>query len=81
MFEIYPADAIWSLIVFPIVVLLLVVALFQVAREDRLSGTAKIAWLTAMILLPIVGPLAWFAFGNRNVPQERSAGPKAGAAD
>jgi len=80
MLGIYPADAVWSLIILPVLVALAVAALVQVARETRLSSAARFAWIAAIILLPVVGPLAWFAFGVRTAGPVRDANNEKGAA-
>lgn len=63
MFGIHPADAVWSLI-FPVLVLILIVAVAQVTRAMQLSLTAKIIWLAVIVLMPVFGALIWFAFGK-----------------
>lgn len=65
MLGIYPADAVWSLIILPVLVALTVAALVHVAREVALSSAARVGWIAAIILLPVVGSVAWFAFGVR----------------
>lgn len=51
-------------------VLLLVAALVSVWRARAHSRRARIVWTVVVIVLPIVGPLAWFATGR-----ERRRGP------
>lgn len=75
MFGIYPADAVWSLIILPVLVALTVAALIQVARAVALSSAARVGWIAAIILLPVVGSLAWFVFGvrtTRSAPDMRN---------
>ncbi|MDZ7933062.1 MAG: PLD nuclease N-terminal domain-containing protein [Rhodococcus sp. (in: high G+C Gram-positive bacteria)] len=48
-----------------IALVLFIVALLSIARESSLSGLAKIAWSLVAFILPIIGPILWFAIGKR----------------
>jgi heme/copper-type cytochrome/quinol oxidase subunit 2 len=41
------------------------VALVDVLRMD-MDGSRRITWVMVVVLLPIVGALAWFAVGRRS---------------
>ncbi|WP_175420461.1 PLDc N-terminal domain-containing protein [Rhodococcus sp. SGAir0479] len=43
---------------------LVIVTTVSVLRAGHVSATAKIAWILIALALPILGPVAWFAFGN-----------------
>lgn len=36
------------------------IAVAQIFRTSELSGIAGGAWLLAVIVIPVIGPLAWF---------------------
>ncbi len=46
-------------------VVLFLVALGSVLTNPHLSGGEKLAWVMIVLILQLVGPLAWFAFGRR----------------
>lgn len=46
-------------------VVLFLVALGSVVTNQYLSGGEKLAWVMIVLILQLVGPLAWFAFGRR----------------
>jgi hypothetical protein len=51
--------AVWHLLIIGIVLALALVALVQVARDPRRSGTAKVVWAVVIVLLPVIGFVAW----------------------
>ena len=46
-------------------VVLFLVALGSVLTNEHLSGGEKLAWVMIVLVLQLIGPLAWFAFGRR----------------
>lgn len=65
MLGIHPADALWSFIVLPILVLLVVVAVRQIIRDENLSGHAKVLWIAVVMVFPLLGMIAWIVCGYR----------------
>jgi Phospholipase_D-nuclease N-terminal len=45
---------------------LFVAALLSVLRSTRLTGTGRIVWIIAVLVFPLLGPLAWFLVGRRS---------------
>ncbi|RZS59450.1 phospholipase D-like protein [Microcella putealis] len=46
-------------------IVLVVVALLQIARSSELSTPMKVLWVVIVFFFPIVGTLAWFVLGRR----------------
>lgn len=46
-------------------IVLVVVALLQIARSSELSTPMKVLWVVIVFFFPLVGTLAWFALGRR----------------
>lgn len=44
---------------------LFVVALVQVLRQRFVSPLFRLLWVVALIAFPVLGSIAWFAFGDR----------------
>ncbi|WP_338888669.1 PLD nuclease N-terminal domain-containing protein [Rhodococcus sovatensis] len=44
---------------------LFVAALVSITRDPILGSVAKVAWAFVAFVLPIVGPILWFAVGKR----------------
>ena len=42
-----------------------VVALFSIFKSDFKSNSAKGIWFFVVILIPIIGPVMYFAFGRK----------------
>jgi hypothetical protein len=38
-------------------------AVYRAATDRVIDGTARIVWVTGILLFPAVGALAWFAWG------------------
>lgn len=59
-------DLIWSSLLLMIAVLT-VCALVQLFHAESRSLVAKVVWVLAILLFPVLGPIAWFAFGKRSL--------------
>lgn len=46
-------------------IVLVVVALLQIARSSELSTPMKVLWVVIVFFFPLVGTLAWFVLGRR----------------
>lgn len=60
----------WLVVVLCVVVALLAVfvaALVSVLRAPGLGGAARAVWVVAVLVFPLLGPLAWFFAGRRAV--------------
>lgn len=61
-------DIVWS-VVAALVIALAVVALVTLARSARrLTATQVLIWRVIVLLVPLVGSVAWLAIGRRSVP-------------
>ena len=59
-------DLAWSGFVLCALVLL-VLALVQIARTPELSSTGRAIWVLIVLFVPIVGPVVWFSIGRRSL--------------
>lgn len=58
----------WLVVVLSVVValvLLFLAALVSVLRAPGLGGAARAVWVVAVLVFPLLGPLAWFLAGRR----------------
>ncbi|MCJ0979083.1 PLD nuclease N-terminal domain-containing protein [Rhodococcus sp. ARC_M12] len=44
---------------------LFAMSLVSIVRDPFLGFVAKLAWVVVALILPIVGPILWFAVGKR----------------
>ncbi|TDN45486.1 phospholipase D-like protein [Curtobacterium flaccumfaciens] len=64
-------DVTWSVVAIASVALV-VVALVSLSRTaPRLSPWLAVAWVALIVVVPILGAVAWLAIGRRAVPGER----------
>ncbi|MDN3311288.1 PLDc N-terminal domain-containing protein [Microbacterium oryzae] len=60
-----PSDILWS-VSFVLSIALMVAALVSIARgARRLTAGQALCWSVLSILVPVLGPAAWFAIGTR----------------
>ncbi|KIQ07664.1 hypothetical protein BIU95_06960 [Curtobacterium sp. MCBA15_007] len=52
--------AAWHLLVIAVYLAFIIVALVQVARDRRRSGTNKVVWVVIIVLIPVIGFVGWF---------------------
>jgi hypothetical protein len=50
---------------------LLVIALVDLARRERVAGGSKLVWVLIVILVDMIGPVVYLAFGRREAYVER----------
>ncbi|WP_052129282.1 PLDc N-terminal domain-containing protein [Clavibacter michiganensis] len=53
-------------------VALVVTALVQVVRDRALTGLARDLWVVAIVILPVLGAIAWFGVGHRTADAQRA---------
>jgi hypothetical protein len=53
-------------------VALLGTALVQVVRDRTFAGLSRDLWIAGLVLVPIVGAIAWFGAGHRTVDAQRT---------
>ncbi|MBF4624565.1 PLDc N-terminal domain-containing protein [Clavibacter sp. VKM Ac-2872] len=53
-------------------VALVVTALVQVVRDRTLAGLSRDLWIAALVLVPVLGALAWYAVGHRTADAQRA---------
>ncbi len=72
-------DIVWSIATVGLLVLL-VAALISIGRAGRgIGSVAVLGWTLLAILLPLLGPLAWFLAGRPAARRAASAGRAPGA--
>ncbi|GAA5094712.1 hypothetical protein GCM10025760_26180 [Microbacterium yannicii] len=65
-------DIVWSLAA-AIVIALAIVALVTLARSgDRLTPTQGLLWAALVLLVPVLGPIAWLTTGRKTTTNRRS---------
>ncbi|MBP2458663.1 hypothetical protein ABID70_001223 [Clavibacter michiganensis] len=42
-------------------------ALVQVVRDRTMAGLSRDLWIAGLVLVPIVGAIAWYGIGHRTV--------------
>lgn len=59
-------DIAWSIAV-ALVAVLVIIALVSLARVagPGLTGTQALVWTVVALVVPVLGPIAWFAVGRR----------------
>lgn len=66
-----PADPAWSVVfmlMWGLILLLAVVAVISVAKVMRTNASSTpVLWLLLVFLVPVLGPIFWFAFGRASV--------------
>ncbi len=45
------------------------IALWDLVRREEVSGRRRIGWMAVVLILPLVGPLAYFAAGGSSIPR------------
>jgi uncharacterized membrane protein YhaH (DUF805 family) len=64
-------DIAWSMIT-ALVIALTIIALISLARTaKRLTPAHGLLWAALVLLVPVLGPLAWLAVGRRTVAVHR----------
>ncbi len=44
------------------------IALWDLVRRDNLSAGARLGWMAAVLLVPLLGPVAYYGFGRSTIP-------------
>ncbi len=58
----------------PLVVLelaLLVIALIDVIRREKVTGNNKVVWILLIVLFQVIGPIVYFIFGRKESNVDR----------
>ncbi|MFT2693282.1 hypothetical protein [Clavibacter zhangzhiyongii] len=64
-----------GIVVVPLVlayVALIGTALVQVVRDRTLAGLSRDLWIAALVLVPVLGAMAWYGAGHRTVDAQRA---------
>lgn len=48
-----------------VIAVFVVVAIVQILKQPFLHPVVRLAWIVAAIAFPVLGPVAWFALGDR----------------
>lgn len=59
-------DVVWMAAALAALVLA-VAAVVSIARSPGLRAAARVLWLLVVVIVPVVGALAWFALAGRRV--------------
>lgn len=43
----------------------IVIAAVQIVRSSQMEYVSKVLWIAALVVFPLLGVLAWYAFGDR----------------
>ena len=60
--------------IIPIIVVqltLIVIAILDLARREHVAGGSKLVWVLVIVLINIIGPIVYLAFGRREQAVER----------
>ena len=57
--------------VFLIELALMVIALVDVVRRERVRGGNKIIWIIVIVLISLIGPIVYLLFGREESPVDR----------
>ena len=44
---------------------LLVIALIDVIRREKVTGNNKVVWILVIVLVQVIGPVVYFLFGRK----------------
>jgi len=47
---------------------LMVVALLDIIKRERVRGGNKVVWILVVVLIGVIGPIAYLLFGRQEVP-------------
>lgn len=50
--------------------MLFIAALIDILHSQHLFSSTKVPWVLATLILPFLGPVAWFFFGRRSAPAD-----------
>jgi uncharacterized membrane protein YhaH (DUF805 family) len=50
---------------------LIVISVVDLVRRDHVAGSSKLVWVLVIILINIIGPIVYLAFGRRETAVER----------
>jgi len=53
---------------------LLIWALLDVIRRERVKGGNKVVWILVIVLINLIGPIVYFIFGREDGPSETDSG-------
>ena len=51
---------------------LMVIALIDVVRRDRVRGGNKVIWIIVIVLINVIGPIIYLLFGREEGPVDRT---------
>jgi hypothetical protein len=51
--------------------ILLVVALLDIIRREKVTGNNKIVWILVVVLFQVIGPVVYFIFGRKESDIDR----------
>lgn len=55
----------WVILFFVVIPVLFICALVSIARSKAASGTEKGIWILISFIVPVLGPILWFAVGKK----------------
>lgn len=54
------------------VIVLFVVALLSLSRDEHYTGTQRLLWLLVLLAAPLLGPILWLTLGRRHALEPRN---------
>ena len=45
------------------------IALWDLIRQERLSASTRFGWMAAILLIPLLGPIAYYVAGRSPIPR------------
>jgi hypothetical protein len=65
-------DIVWSVVAAASVVLIVIAIVSLSRKASQLSPVLALAWAALILVVPVLGPVAWLAVGRRGLLQTRA---------
>ena len=49
---------------------LMVIAILDIVKRDRVRGGSKVIWLLVIVLIGVIGPIVYLLFGREEAPRD-----------
>jgi hypothetical protein len=64
-------DDVWSVVAVASLVLIVIAIVSLGRKASQLSPLLALAWAALILVVPVLGPVAWLAIGRRTAPRTR----------
>lgn len=61
-----------ALLVGAAVIVLFVVAVLSLSKDEHYTATQRLLWLLVLLAAPVLGPILWWTLGRRHVLEPRN---------